>query len=276
MGRKRRKHGSGGHAPPHSAGGPVKSLKRARKIVSNYHALTAQIHAQRADSEAVALLERELAANGGVRGYQLASALSTDAHSTSKWVAKTLRKLGWTHPASSKKPKPRVLEVGAVNTQLLECRSLDVRAIDLHSLHPSRIEEVDFMAIRQPEVCYDVLVLSMVLNCVPDAPARAAMLRKLRRVLRPGGLLFMVLPLSCLQHSHTIDEKLFVECCAAVGLKAKPDEHRTTPKLWFSVLEAAAPDEAAADRYRQRRKQPAGSGKKRKHKSRGAGFDVLL
>ena len=40
----------------------------------------------------------------------------------------------------------RVLEIGAVNTQLLSVPWLDVRAIDIKSQHP-RIEQVDFFDV---------------------------------------------------------------------------------------------------------------------------------
>jgi 25S rRNA (adenine2142-N1)-methyltransferase len=118
-------------------------------------------------------------------------------------VLKQLRTLNFTHPPDSKDPAPHVLEIGAINTQLLDAKSVNVRAIDIHSIHPGRIEELDFMIMDQPSVPYDVLVLSMVLNCVPDATGRGAMLRKLRQSLRPGGLLFFVIPLTCLQVKKT-------------------------------------------------------------------------
>lgn len=41
---------------------------------------------------------------------------------------------------------PRSLQVGAINTQLLEAPELRVRAIDLHSSHP-RIEQQDFLSL---------------------------------------------------------------------------------------------------------------------------------
>eukprot|EP00976_Prorocentrum_cordatum_P069462 1179555-Prorocentrum_minimum.AAC.3 len=203
---------------------PVKSLKHARRVVSIHHKLTAKLHAEK-DKEGLAdELRKQLDENGGIVAYQEASALSTNAHSTSnvfqgeclyvphtlklrlcgreiaRWVLKKLRSLGFiTHPPNAKQPAPRVLEIGAINTQLLDSKSVDVRAIDIHSLHPGRIEELDFMDLEQPKNPYDVLVLSMVLNCVPDATGRGAMLRKLRQTMRPGGLLFFVLPLTCLQ-----------------------------------------------------------------------------
>ena len=64
----------------------------------------------------------------------------------------------------------RLLEVGAINTQLLDAASkpgvrLSVRALDLRSTDP-RIEAADFSALPVPEPPeHDALMCSMVLNC---------------------------------------------------------------------------------------------------------------
>ena len=78
--------------------------------------------------------------------YQEASALSTALHSTSRWVLRVLRRRGVLGAAANARP-PALLEVGAVNTQLLEARGLAVRAIDVRS-SMQRIERVDFFDLR--------------------------------------------------------------------------------------------------------------------------------
>ena len=45
--------------------------------------------------------------------------------------------------------KPQLLEIGAVNTQLLACQWLDVTPIDLRSQHP-KIHQVDFLRFGDP------------------------------------------------------------------------------------------------------------------------------
>lgn len=57
-------------------------------------------------------------------------------------------------------PPLRVLEVGAINTQLSRCSWLQVRAIDIHSQHPL-IEEADLFDLP-PRQEFDVVVSSMV------------------------------------------------------------------------------------------------------------------
>ena len=88
----------------------------------------------------------------------------------------------------------RILEIGAINTELLDAAAkpkqqsdnyknknrlnLDVRALDLHCMD-RRIEKADFLQIpvshADENQRYDVIVCSMVLNCVPTASARGEM-----------------------------------------------------------------------------------------------------
>ena len=89
---------------------PVTSRKHARKLTTTYHSITHKLAAAKTDAEREAC-EAELEKMGGVEAYQRASALNTALNPTSKWVKRALaaRKLGHT---------PRVLEIGAINTQL--------------------------------------------------------------------------------------------------------------------------------------------------------------
>jgi hypothetical protein len=84
--------------------------------------------------------------------------ISTQHFQTSKWIAKTLCNLFPVSNAASS--KIRTLEVGAINTQLLDHPRLDVRAIDINSQNP-RIEECNFFSI-EPKSNYDAVVCSMV------------------------------------------------------------------------------------------------------------------
>jgi 25S rRNA (adenine2142-N1)-methyltransferase len=74
-----------------------------------------------------------------------------------------------------------------------------VRAIDLRSCHP-RIEQADFFDL-EPAGDFDAVVCSMVINCVTTPEARGDMLLRLLRHARPGGHVFLTLPLRCLTHS---------------------------------------------------------------------------
>ena len=81
---------------------------------------------------------------GGVAAYQAASALNTALNPVSRWVKKSLLN---SSSVRQKSTTPlRVLEIGAVNTQLLDWCGSGVRAIDLHTVEP-RIEQCDFFTL---------------------------------------------------------------------------------------------------------------------------------
>jgi hypothetical protein len=90
----------------------------------------------------------------------------------------------------SKKRIPRrplqLLEIGAINTQLLDAAAqragyaMHVRAIDLHAMD-RRIEEADFLKLPLPTTLYDVIVCSMVINCLATALQRGEMVSLERR-----------------------------------------------------------------------------------------------
>lgn len=69
----------------------------------------------------------------------------------------------------------RLLEVGAVRpSNYHDCASwIDVTAIDLHSRHPSILEQ-DFLLMdeSQHREAWDIISLSLVLNFVPDGKDR--------------------------------------------------------------------------------------------------------
>lgn len=62
---------------------------------------------------------------------------------------------------------------------------------------------------------------------MPDARRRFDMLVCMRGQLRVGGLCFVVLPGSCLSHSHTLTHDSFADCLRGVGLA--PDLAAETP-----------------------------------------------
>jgi 25S rRNA (adenine2142-N1)-methyltransferase len=174
-------------------GGKVmKSRRKARFVTSQYHNIRNEISAIDNNSlirpddkdEKKKLLNERLEAIGGVDKYQQASIISTSHFKTSRWVVSILEQLGCRKtqqiPAAVKSQAPaiedkeagcisknfasncklNVLEVGAINVQLQQCRWLNVRSIDVNSQHPS-IEECDFFDI-EPTASFDAVVCSMV------------------------------------------------------------------------------------------------------------------
>ncbi|GMF54121.1 unnamed protein product [Phytophthora fragariaefolia] len=230
--------------PLHIAPPRMKSRRKARQVTTSFHRLTHELdrlkqrkpadQAQQLErSERMAEINQQLDALGGRQAYQDASILNTSFHRTSKWVFQLLTRFELRPKA--KQPPLRVLEVGAINTQLLSCPWLDVRAIDLNSRH-ERIEQRDFFSLK-PSGEFQVLVSSMVINCVPGADKRGEMLRLYREHLKEGGLLFLMLPLLCLRHSKFMTYARFTKILEAVGFRVR--ETKDSPKVAFFCLERA-------------------------------------
>jgi len=245
---------------------------------------------------------------GGREEYQRASQMNTSLFSTSKWVLGILGRIGWldglplssgtdntTRSKSKKKEKIqrrniRLLEVGAINTQLLDASErtrirtnhtssdtrqqdgnnemkkesgdsayqtervyhLDVKAIDIRSTD-ARIEQLDFFDLplpncnnldsatfsttsNQQQQAYDVIVNSMVINCVTTPAKRGSMLHLCYKQLRPGGMCFITLPKLCLIQSKFMTKSYFEEILKAVGFEIMEDMGRESPKISFFVL----------------------------------------
>ena len=248
---------------------PIKSIREARTVTSAFHKLIEERQALRTrlgmgnetryesasdtdpdsdsddacsesgcgETEAAQRLRRVnrlLASMGGRKRYQAASMFATGLNKgTSKWVFSEVTRLG-KRPVKGMPPL-HVLEVGAINTQLLSCPFLDVRAIDIHSQHP-KIERLDFFSLSLPleTKSYDCIVNGMVLNCVPDARLRGRMIVRCTRLLKEDGLFFVVLPSRCLNASKYIDEGIFLGACKRLGLELVGKRH--TDKVCYFTL----------------------------------------
>lgn len=175
----------------------------------------------------------------------------------------------------------KILEVGAINTELLDTAdasvtvdgsnggdattipimkkkyNITVRAIDLHSMVPGRIEEHDFLTFPLQRL-YDVIVCSMVLNCVPTPQQRFIMLQQLYHHLNydnttatgtsddtrarndrtgySGGLCFLTIPKTCLTLSPYIDIEQFNDLLVNfIGFEIL-HHTKTSPKILYYIL----------------------------------------
>jgi 25S rRNA (adenine2142-N1)-methyltransferase len=254
---------SGNAGPPRPlVPSAMKSLKRARHVTSEFHRIQRELdlvtgggsdgnkhksgpHAAGKSSKKE--LERQLKGLGGRQAYQEASVLTTGRHRTCKWVFAVLTRLGM-RPKKSE-PKLRLLEVGAVNTQLLAVPWLAVRAVDIKSQHP-KIETMDFFDIT-PAQEYKVVVCSMVLNCVSSALKRGRMLALARSHLAPGGLFFLMLPRRTIENSPFSTQSILTKQLATIGMEVV--ETKMSPKVAFfcfkKVEERACDFGEAAKKY---------------------------
>jgi 2-polyprenyl-3-methyl-5-hydroxy-6-metoxy-1,4-benzoquinol methylase len=282
----------------------IKSRRRARQVTTMFHKYTRQrdLAQQKGDTVIVHECNEKLQQMGGRISYQQASQLSTKYHSISKtWVLGHLARNGWLYgiksvdtncstgttsnmTAKEQRQIPRrttrILEVGAINTDLLDaaaaaaaavttttnevvthdieasssslCKqkkkiyNIHVRSIDLHAMD-ARIEEADFLELpylHPTDITqrYDVIVCSMVLNCVTTPQDRGKMLCRLYHHLRPGGLCFLTIPKFCLTKSAFVTPTLFQQLLTQTksrsggGVGFAIESTKDTPRISYFLL----------------------------------------
>ena len=174
----------------------------------------------------------------------------------------------------------RILEVGAVNTQLVSYNDkkgvkLAVTAIDLLSTNP-KIVQCDFLKMPLPEEPFHAVVCSMVLNSVPSAAQRGEMIVKLGQVTTLDGYCFVFLPLSCLtgkEPNSSVTKEAFVSIMEERANLKVVCLHETK-KVFFYVGQKfrERPDKSGV----QQRRERAQSNGRRQHQHRQSRFEILF
>lgn len=163
----------------------------------------------------LARISAEIAVRGGLKLYQVASLNGqTRGSDSSKKLVEWLGKPLAGH-------KYRALEIGCLSSRNKISRWFDdIVRIDLNSQEPDEILQQDFMTMAEPQEeseKFDLVSLSLVLNFVPTAAERGAMLKKICRYFKqPVGSnqfpsLFFVLPLPCVTNSKYVDKAKLYE-----------------------------------------------------------------
>ncbi|TRM59376.1 nucleolus protein [Schizophyllum amplum] len=129
-----------------------------------------------------------------------------------------------------------LLEVGALKPDNYgTCQSwIDAMPIDLHSRHPSILEQ-DFLAMDEGEhrAAWDVVSLSLVVNFVPDAKDRGRMLRLAQTMLKPNGFLFLALPLPCILNSRYVTPEYVHHLLDVIGFSQVKSRWREGGKMAY-------------------------------------------
>eukprot|EP01124_Arcella_intermedia_P013254 TRINITY_DN1966_c0_g1_i2.p1 TRINITY_DN1966_c0_g1~~TRINITY_DN1966_c0_g1_i2.p1 ORF type:complete len:213 (+),score=60.28 TRINITY_DN1966_c0_g1_i2:42-680(+) len=163
----------------------IGSLEEAQEIIRNYHSLLKEKEMIGAEEptegdekeKRLKEVERKIKELGGIERYQQASLYGEASrdYNTAVWVKKKLKKcFGLPGPNWSQKLK--VLDVGALNNHFKDVVWMDVTAIDLNPQDES-VKKMDFFEF-EGENNFDVIVLSLVINCVGDVRKRGEMLKK--------------------------------------------------------------------------------------------------
>ncbi|XXH04877.1 enolase-phosphatase E1 [Hypoxylon texense] len=217
---------------------PKSISRKATKALINAHHVLEKRKAQaiaKGDRAAEVAIESEIDALGGIEKYQLASLQGQrlDRGGDSSRVL-----MEWLNSMDSTISSPagahlKMLEVGALSTKNACSASgiFDMERIDLNSQSDGILQQ-DFMERPLPDddsERFDIISLSLVLNFVPDAIGRGAMLlRTLDFLKQPSAQyssslqnffpsLFMVLPAPCVINSRYMNESRLEAIMNALG-----------------------------------------------------------
>ncbi|KAF9974770.1 hypothetical protein BGZ73_001764 [Actinomortierella ambigua] len=188
---------------------------------------------------------------GGLDMYQKASTLGQSKQrggDSSRWLVPVLQRIYFPESTSTKTegtspaPSPptpknykldpplRLLDVGALSPFNYEKQAnwIQVTPIDLNPQHP-QIQKMDLLEMPVPtrdQDRYDVVCLSLVVNFVGDPTLRGEILRQATRCLVPRrGILYLVLPLPCIDNSRYMDHELLVDMMRYLGCSTLLDHH---------------------------------------------------
>ncbi|KAF1933478.1 uncharacterized protein M421DRAFT_97611 [Didymella exigua CBS 183.55] len=274
---KKRQKALASGRPPVSKPRERMTAQRSRTIIRTHHRLHKQLAAAQkiGDSRKAQELETEIEKNGGIALYQAASKqgqASDRGGDSSKLLVEWLAELGVLDRKARGKRRTenvslRCLEVGALSTtnEISKFPSLiEMTRIDLNS-QGAGIEKQDFTRRPLPksdEERFDIVSLSLVLNYVPDAPGRGAMLQLIPQFLRTAvttssaslPLLFFVLPLPCIENSRYIDEPRMLEIMSSIGFALT--KKKLTAKLSYYLLHWTGPVNPTRFEKKQIRSSP--------------------
>jgi 25S rRNA (adenine2142-N1)-methyltransferase len=204
-----------------------------RELIAKAHVLLKKVN-----STSAAAADAALASLGGLAAYQAASLGGESACGgvdSSDWVKEELSNRK--QPASSRaNANTRLLDVGAIVARYEE--EYNATHIDLTSTDP-QVQKIDFFDFAKKSqadnVSFSTVVLSLVVNFVGSARARGDMLRKASELLRPQGLLFLVLPAACVDNSRYLDQSLLLEILKVCGFEDLDVSRSNNGRLWRCI-----------------------------------------
>ncbi|KAM0473891.1 hypothetical protein ACHAPX_007939 [Trichoderma viride] len=234
--------------PPLARPSRTMTRKASRTLINKHHHLekTRARAIKSGDKETEAKVAAEIESLGGLDHYQKAS-LQGQSIDRGGDTSKVL--MEWL-PLDELKKQTRplqMLEVGALSTRNACSTSniFNVQHIDLNSQEPGILQQ-DFMERPLPEnddEKSDIISLSLVLNFVPDAHGRGAMLLRTLSFLKDVDstttteplfpCLFVVLPRSCVDNSRYFTDERLDELMAMLNYTRV--RSKKTQKLAYSL-----------------------------------------
>lgn len=260
--KKRQKVLSHGRPPVSKPKERMTSL-RSRTIIRTHHRLQKEqaIALKKGDTDHAASIAKAIEENGGIEVYQAASKQGQSKDrggDSSQLLMEWLRdeKVVQEDRNENKETKStptsilRCLEVGSLSTKNVISKypdQIEMTRIDLNS-QGAGIEKQDFMKRPLPASSndnFDILSLSLVLNYVPDPVGRGEMLKRIPQFLRRTStiqkssetvlpILFLVLPLPCVENSRYLDEQLLLAIMTSLGFSLS--RSKKTTKLCYYLF----------------------------------------
>jgi 25S rRNA (adenine2142-N1)-methyltransferase len=232
------------------------SSQRSRTIIRTHHRLQKEhaAAAKQGDTKLAEQIARAIENNGGLQVYQAASKQGQASKVLVEWLQEAgviqSRKETKDGAELGLKSPLRCLEVGALSTKNEISRfpqDINMTRIDLNSQGPG-ITKQDFMERPLPtssDEAFDVVSLSLVLNYAPDPVQRGEMLKRVTRFLgreaaeEPAEgavlpVLFLVLPLPCVDNSRYLNEQLLMRIMTNLGFTVR--NKKKTSKLCYYLF----------------------------------------
>ncbi|WFD21331.1 25S rRNA (adenine(2142)-N(1))-methyltransferase [Malassezia caprae] len=242
---------------PRGKRGGAKHRKSARgiksehaKVIAQYHALEKKI--ARAPPNERARLVAEQRALGGLAAYQDQSTTGgavIRGGESGKWCVKVLKEIWPLHR------RVQLLDVGAIAGTAYAAWPgfVEATSIDLHPRadHVIASDFFDFPVPADDAQKFDVVGLSLVINFVGDLHRRGAMLVHAHQYLRPGGYVYVVLPLACVTNSRYMTHEHLGAIVQSVGYDIVRQEDSQRLTRWLlqqrdpRATNAVSPDVAA-------------------------------
>lgn len=216
--------------------------RRSRALIRHFHTSLKRLHQAKANNDRAAMQEAAAALEqmGGLDRYQKASIsgqLADRGGDASRQLVAWLRRdLLQRVPTEGRS----MLDVGCLRIDNACARSGIFSRIDRIDLNPqdAQIQKQDIMdrpLPRSKNELYWIVSLSLVVNFVPVAAARGAMLAYARHFIVDHGYLFLVLPSPCVDNSRYCTQDSIRIIFHSLGYA--PAQFKRTAKLVYYLLE---------------------------------------
>jgi 25S rRNA (adenine2142-N1)-methyltransferase len=258
-------------ATKHHEPKPFRNIQEAHDLIAKFHTLNKDLGmiqqssslSAKEKSKKEAEIRAEMDRLGGLERYQKASlfgeAKPVHKFNAAKWVTKDLLSRDCRAKWAQQGARIDLLDVGAIMNHYKPYASwISCTAIDLHSMD-AEVKQIDFFDfVRTCERQFRVVVLSLVVNFVGAPVLKGKMLIDCEDLVELGGLLYIVLPLACLQNSRYLKHTRFVQMLRSLGFVLRG--HHTSTKLAFYVFERS---EEGRTQHRNFSKKLCRAGKER-------------